>query len=437
MWVMARANGDGDRGVPRRDFLRLVGAGSAALFFHDLWSAPALGRPVELAIGKGKTAKRCLVLWMAGGPSQFETFDPKPGMPTGGPFRKIPTAVDGVEIAELLPGVAARFQDLCLIRSMTSKEGSHARARYLVHTGYSPNPTVRHPSLGAIVAEELGPKDFELPNFVQIGGGGGGPLGGGYLGVHASPFVVADPRQPIANLSYARGVDGARLDGREQLLGTLEEGFAKRGGAEPVAANRALIDKARRMMDSKKASAFRLDGEEKALARYGDNAFGAACLAARKLLETGVTSVEVVLDGWDTHDNNHERVKKLCQILDPAMSALLDDLKHGGLLSETLVVWMGEFGRTPQITPSNGRGHFTKAWCALLAGGGVRGGQAIGATDERGEQVTGHPIPIPDLFATFAELFGIDGSQIHYAGKRPIWLVDQSGKPVPDILAGA
>src|SRR5262249_22255800 len=142
---MSKMNGGArDHGFDRRDFLRLAGLGSAAFFFQDLWSASALGRPVDAAIGKGKTAKRCLVLWMAGGPSQLETFDPKPGMPTGGPFQKIPTKVDGVQIAELLPGVAARFEDLCLIRSMTSKEGSHARARYLVHTGYSPNPTVHH-----------------------------------------------------------------------------------------------------------------------------------------------------------------------------------------------------------------------------------------------------------------------------------------------------
>ncbi|MFO0981931.1 MAG: DUF1501 domain-containing protein, partial [Planctomycetota bacterium] len=335
---------------------------------------------------------------------------------------------------ELLPKIGARFEDLCLIRSMTSKEGSHARARYLVHTGYSPNPTVRHPSLGSILADQIGAKDGELPAFVMIGGGGSA-LGAGYLGVDAAPFVVNDPRKPIQNLGYARGVDARRLDRRSELLGALEASFAEKGGGEPVAANAALLAKARRMMDSSKAKAFSVAGSDADLERYGNSEFGAGCLAARQLIEAGVTAVEVNLNGWDTHDDNHNRVRKLSEVLDPAMAALLDDLKHGGLLAETLVIWMGEFGRTPQLTSSDGRGHFTKSWCALLAGGGIRGAQVIGQTDERGENIVARPVTVPDLFATLAQLFRVDGSQIHYAGQRPIWLVDPEGKPVLEALA--
>jgi hypothetical protein len=416
----------------RRDLLR-IGASSAALAaflpaIPRLWAddaAPAASIP-----GYGK-AKQVVFLYMIGGPSHFETFDPKPGTTTGGPTRTVSTAIPGVVFADSLPGLAQRMGRICLVRGMTSKEGNHDRARYLVHTGYAPQPTVVHPSLGAMLSKEKGRENAELPEYVSIGGPG---VGAGYLGVHHAPFVVLDPRQPIANLGSPGNVDDRRLDERLGMLAKLNDRFARERGAELPEAQDAMFDKARRLMDSSKAVAFEIAKEPAQAAQpYGTSRFGQSCLMARRLLDAGVTCVEVMMNGWDTHDDNFGRTKALNADLDKGASALLDDLAASGRLDQTLVVWAGDFGRGPEITGSEGRGHHPQCWSAWFAGGGVQGGRVLGATDPAGRAVAERPVSIPDFFASLLHATGTPNNTYHSNG-RPITLVDKVGKVVPELF---
>ena len=353
-------------------------------------------------------AKACIVLWLNGGPSHIDTFDPKPGQPTAR-FKSIKTRARGLELSEHLPLLATHGDRLAVIRSMTSAEGNHDRARYLLHTGYSPNPTVHHPSLGGWVSQELGSKSAELPNFVSIGGPS---LGAGFLGLQNGPFILDNPGQPPQNVTLPKNVDDARFADRRAQLAILEERFAVATGDPQVAGRRAIYDQAVRMMKSPKIAAFDVSSEPEALKKsYGDSKFGRGCLVARRLVESGVKLVEVVLDGWDTHQDNFERTKKLMGTLDPAFATLLADLGQRKLLDSTLVVCMGEFGRTPKINPNEGRDHFPAAWSAVLAGGGIRGGQAFGKTNEDGSKVVENALAVPHLFATMTTLLGLDPSK--------------------------
>jgi hypothetical protein len=317
---------------------------------------------------------------------------------------------------------------------MTSKEGSHARARELLHSGYRPNPSVPFPTLGSIVAHEIGDLDGDLPAFVQIGGI---PAGGGYLGLASAPFVIDDPNGKVENVAYRRGVDAARTDRREELRGLLDDEFAQNGGARAVQANQVQRQRARRMMDSKLLVAFDCRSEKEELAAsYGHSPFGRGLLLARRLLEHGVAAVEVVLPGWDTHVDNFERTRELCRVLDPGFSTLVDDLRERSLLDETLVVCMGEFGRTPTVNPAKGRDHWPNNYCVVLAGGGVKGGTVVGETDERCEKIASRPVQVPDLFATIAATLGIDGGKEFQAtSRRPVKLVDPEGQVVSELLA--
>jgi hypothetical protein len=422
----------GTRTFSRRElFGALMKGTAAAALTPSLIGLLARG---ALAQARGGAAKKRLVLlWLEGGPSQLETWDPKPGTAVGGPTQGLETGVKGWLISDNLPGLAKRAGDLAVVRTMTSKEGNHSRARALVQCGYVPNPTVQFPSLGSIVAHELGDLEGELPAFVQVNGA---PISGGYLGIESSPFVVNDPTGKIENLSYAGGVTSKRLDHRSRMVDVLDSEFAKRGGEPAVDANRSERKRARRLMDSKLLKAFELEEEKDATRKaYGEGKFGQGVLLARRLLEHGVSAVEVVLSGWDTHQDNFNRTKKLCDELDPAFSSLIDDLKQRRMFQDTLVVCMGEFGRTPDIAPGDGRNHWPGNWCVALAGGGVKGGQAIGTTDENCKKIVERPVAVADLFATFGQLLGIEGDKLFHAGPRPIKLIDQTGKAIPELLS--
>ena len=411
--------------ISRREMLIRGGTAAGVAMFSPMWS------PLGAAPSGGKTRK-LVVLWLEGGPSQFETFDPKPGAKTGGPTKAIATDVSGWLFSENLPRIARRAQDLCVVRSMTSKEGNHSRARDFVKTGYVANPSVAFPSIGSIVASQATATKTELPGYVQINGA---PSSYGYLGIEYAPFVVNDPLGKIQNLEYGTGVDAKRLDHRESMLRVLEDGFSRRGGDAATGANRSLRSRARRMMESRQLRAFDLDQEkEKTRDRYGRNDFGQACLLARRLLEQDVPAVEVVLGGWDTHDDNFARSKSRCDLLDPGFAALWDDLKTSGLAQETLVLCLGEFGRTPQITATDGRGHWPRNWCVAMAGAGIQGGMALGSTDEQGEAIVDRPVTVPDLYATVAHCLGFDADREYIASKRPITLVAPEGKVIREIL---
>jgi hypothetical protein len=382
--------------------------------------ARAAGKP-RAAIAAGPRARACILLYMEGGPSQLDTFDPKPGRPTGGPFAAVETAVRGVRISEHLPRLARQMKRLCLIRSLTSKEGNHDRARHLMHTGYPPQGGVDHPAFGSVIAEARAGKD--LPGYVAVGGPG---EDAGFLGAAFSPFPVLNPDKPTRNLSRARGVDEARFGARLELWRALQAGFAADHPGTLVAGQRAVGEEAVALMRAPGAAAFDLTGEPEAVRKaYGDGPFAAGCLMARRLVSEGVPFVEVLLKGWDTHENNFARVKDLSATLDQAMSALLDDLAGRGLLESTLVLWMGDFGRTPTINDRGGRDHFPAASAAVLAGAGVKGGQVIGATSANGDEITDRPVTVPDLYRSVAVAMGLDPDKTRFAPSgRPIKTVD-------------
>ncbi|MCK6479461.1 MAG: DUF1501 domain-containing protein [Planctomycetaceae bacterium] len=391
-------------------------------------SAPA---PDRLPPGR---AKRCIVLFMDGGPSHMDSWDPKPGREFQGPTETIPTPIPGVRIAAALPAMASRVRDLCIVRSMTSREGNHSRAKYLLHAGYPPNPTVVHPAFGSLLSHEAGDPGFDLPSFVQVNGNNG--ESGGYLGVAHDPFVIQDPGQPIANLAPPPGVDDARLDGRMEFLARLDRRFGESRGTEVPESRQVMYARSRRLMASPLTRAFDLSREKDAVReRYGRDSFGQGCLMASRLVEAGVPVVEVRLGGWDTHQDNWTKVPQLLAQVDRGFSNLLDDLRAKGLLGETLVVWTGEFGRTPRPNPRGGRDHHPRAWSMVMAGGGVLGGQVVGETDADAAEVIDRPVTVPDLFASWAHAFGLNPRKTFYAGERPVTLVDRAGAPVREFFA--
>lgn len=417
-WVKARVSAAGC--ISRRGFLGAAGIAGLG------WSSFLATHAEEMR----EAHKACILLWMAGGPSQFETFDPKPGADTQGPTRAIPTAVPGIAIAEHWTRTASSTRDLAIIRSMTSKEGNHGRATYLLHTGYAPSGGIVHPGIGSLVASEIGPSDFDLPHFVSIQGQSVGPS---FLGVPYAPFVVSDPNRPPDNLSAP--VAGSRLQRRLGLLREMDGLFARSGAADQVRDHQALYGQTANMVLSPRVKAFDLDAEPAAVREtYGRSPFGQGCLMARRLIEAGVTFVEVQSSGWDTHGNELASLKKLIPPVDQGMEALLSDLRARGLLDNTLVVWMGEFGRTPYINLTAGRDHFPQAFNVALASSGVQGGRVIGATDKLGTDVADRPVSVQDLFCTFCRALGINPRKENQSNVgRPLKIVD-GGHAVREVF---
>jgi hypothetical protein len=290
-----------------------------------------------------------------------------------------------------------------------------------MHTGYPPQGGVDHPALGSVVSQVRG--HGGLPGYVAIAGPG---EDSGFMSAIHSPFPVKNPTRPVRYLAAARGVDEARFARRLALWRDLESGFAAGGGGVYARSQREVGERAVALMRSPEAAAFDL-ADEPARTReaYGPSEFGQGCLMARRMVEVGVPFVEVTLGGWDTHQDNFPRVEELGLVLDRAMSALLDDLAARGRLASTLVVWLGDFGRTPRINEKGGRDHHPACSSAVLAGGGVRGGQVIGATDQDGAEVRDHPVTVPDLFRTIAHALALDPDEVRVAPSgRPIKTVD-------------
>jgi hypothetical protein len=421
----------GEGVVSRRGFLRtlgwgtagLAGVGALPLSFSDLMVL----RADELR----KRQMACILLWMAGGPSQFETFDPKPGTDHGGSTKAIETSVPGISIAQGWAQTARVMKEIALVRSMTNKEGNHQRASYQLHTGYVPTATLKHPHIGCSIAAELGESIFDLPHIVSIGGP---TLGAGFLGAALEPFVVGNAERPPDNTQPKVGED--RFKRRLGLLNHLETaGFGQAGGFDRVKDHRALYAQTARMVLSPHMKAFHLDAEsEKTREAYGRNAFGQGCLLARRLVEAGVTFVEVRSNGWDTHQNNNERVETLAHQVDPAFATLIRDLKEHGMLGRTLVLWMGEFGRTPKINGNAGRDHFPRVFNVALAGGGIRGGQVIGLSSADGTEVKDEPVTVPDLMASLCHALKVNAAkEVDTPIGRPIKVVD-GGKVVKPLF---
>lgn len=398
------------------------------------------------AESSGTRKKSCILLWMNGGPSQIDTFDPKPGHENGGPFRAIDTNVAGIQIGQHLPKLAKHVDQFAIVRSMSTKEGDHTRAREQVRCGYVPQGPIQFPVLGSIVANEFQDRAAELPRYVSILPQGlfrSGISPAGFLGPDHAPLLVEGGRGDamardlkVENIEPPSNLNPERAARRLELMQDLQAEFLHDRPSSAAAAHLTAYEKATRLMSLTARKAFDL-AEESAEVReaYGRNAFGQGCLLARRLVEREVPFVEVNLGGWDTHIENFELVERLCGALDAAYSTLLSELHDRGLLDSTLVVWMGEFGRTPVINPRQGRDHYPKAWSVVLGGGGIRGGQVIGATSGDGMEVKDRPVSIPDLLSTICLSLGLDPKKQNMSNvDRPIRLVDPSAEPITQLL---
>ncbi|HEX4148615.1 MAG TPA: DUF1501 domain-containing protein [Pirellulales bacterium] len=426
----------------RRSFLRDVAVGAGGLAGLS-WLDAARLRADDMR----KRGLACILLFHNGGPSQYETFDPKPGTAAGGPTKVIDTSVPGVMFGEDWPRTARQLNDIAIIRSMTAKEGNHVRAQYLMHTGFAPSAVVKYPNFGSTIAQALAKPEFDLPHFVNIGGAGpgsaGGPFGAGYLPVGYSPFVVDDPSRLPKNTELPAGIDEPRYQRRLGLMEKLEQDFVDRGAGALVDENRGLIASAARLVTSPRRAVFDVSQESDQLRdRYGRTPFGQGCLLARRLVEAGVTFVEISNSpvgaetrlGWDTHTNNFEEHQRLAAITDPAYATLIADLKDRGMLEKTLVIWMGEFGRTPSVNSRGGRDHYPKAFSVALAGAGIKGGLILGSTDKEGHEVAERPVRVADLFSTFYHALGIDPHRENMVGTRPVKIIE-GGEPVLELFA--
>lgn len=385
--------------ISRRAFLGTSLAGAA-------WLTP-VSQLLAQQRGEPESAQSIILLWLAGGPSQLETFDPHPGTTIAGDTRAINTNVRGIQFAEHFPLLAEQMDSLAVLRSVVSREGDHERGTYTVKTGYRPDPTVVHPSIGAICAHELAVGRTEIPRHISILPGQW-PSRGGFLGDQYDAFRTGDPAHRVPDVTSR--VSSERDRERERDLAVVEQAFAQRRRTRAEATqHQATMARARAMMSSEQLAAFDV-GRESARLRsaYGDTPFGRGCLAARRLIEVGVRCVEVTLSGWDTHANNHEGHRTQAEILDPAFAALIRDLKERELLRRTVVICAGEFGRTPNINRLAGRDHWPNGFSVVLAGGGLRGGVTLGATDPEGRRDPTDPININDIHATVLTAVGVD-----------------------------
>jgi hypothetical protein len=390
------------------------------------WGGLAHAKSAAAEVTKNK--KQCILLWMNGGASQIDTFDMKPGRPTGGPFRPIPSKVTGLPVCEYLPKVAAVADKLAVIRSMRTQSPDHPDGIYHMHTCYKMSERTPHPELGAVVAKFNGNPDADLPSFVRMGSTGNG--GAGYLGPAYEPFGIdRNGRLGSFTTPYLAGPDEQK---RADLFRFVEDEFTADHKAEPFGSHRTAKERAWRLLRAKGVFDTSKDWP-KAKDRYGDTEFGRGCFMARKLVEAGVPFVEVGQENYDSHADNFVCHKANMQVLDPAWSALLLDLEERGRLKDTLVIWMGEVGRTPQINNRAGRDHFIRAWTIVLAGGGITGGQVYGATDADGKEVKDNPVTEGDLFATIYGALGINHRAKHYHGVRPVWLTPEGAKPVKEL----
>ena len=442
--------------LSRRDWLRLSAAGVTG------YSMSGWLETLAADVAQHPTRKRsCILLWMTGGPSQIDTFDLKPGHANGGPFKEIRTSSPDLRISEHLPQLAKFGDRMAVVRSMSTKEGEHGRATFLLRTGYQPTGPIQYPSLGSLVAKELGSDDTPLPNFVSIAPArffNAAAYGPGFLGPQYAPLIVGDNNSffqnqdgtyeqalKVQDIDLPNGVDRAHAEARIDLLQEMEGDFlAGHPGVAPIS-HKTAYDRAVKLMRTDANKAFNLHEESPKLRdRYGRNLFGQGCLLARRLVERGVPFIEVSLAGlrennmffnWDSHQQNFQAVRKLSEILDPAWGTLMEDLSVRGLLDSTLIVWMGEFGRTPKINGGQGRDHFPNAWSTVLAGGGIKGGQAHGKTSADGTKVETRPTTVSDFLATICLALGIDQLKQNNSNVgRPIRIADKAAQPIKEIL---
>ncbi len=382
----------------------------------------------DYVVAKGK-AQRVILCWMGGGPSHLDTFDPKPGTKQSGGVGAV-QAADGLQISEKLPKLAkSAGKYMSVLRGVHSKEGDHGQASHVMHTGYREQSGVQFPSLGSIVCAEAkdGPQS-ELPSYVAINGGGYGP---GFYGASYAPFSIG-AGQPIPDLHPAAGAKN--MVERRSLLDNLDKYYGSRTGAPLAVEHNKVYDRAIKLANSPLAKLFETTKGDKSDSS-GTGGFAKACYVAKNLVSKGgVKFVEIDRGGWDTHAMNDDATRKNCEDIDTPMAKLIEDLNADGLLGSTLIMWMGEFGRTPDINANGGRDHYPRCYAAMMLGGGVKGGQFVGKSN-----ATGHEpevgISVPDMFASICEICGIDATKVREsADGRPIQVADRGAKAVTAVF---
>lgn len=424
--------GSAEHAVSRRGFLGAAAAGAALA--ADMTRLDVLQTPL-LAEELQRQQKHVILLWLAGGPSQLETWDPKPGRPTGGPYRAIPTNVTGVHISELMPKLAQRQHHTALIRSLNTKNADHGGGAKMMETGRAVDQGLPCPDLGAMLAHQLGRADSPVPDYVSMYTSTEGRRKGssGFLGSRYAPMFLAEQMVP-ENIRKLESIADIDHEQRQDLRAFLARRFVEGRPSSTVASQNTAFERVRGLMASERL--FDIEQEPAAMrAKYGPTQFGEQCLIARRLVEAGVPFVKVARAWWDSHGQNFETHLELVAELDHVMSTLIDDLKDRGLLEHTLIITLGEFGRTPVINASLGRDHFASAWSASLTGCGIQGGAVWGKTDADGQTVADGEVKAGDLFATIFEAIGIDHRKEFHVGARPIPFTDFGCGPIKAVLA--
>ncbi len=416
----------------RRDFLS-----TTARSFLGVSLLPSLAPTSLFAQSSNPNAKanKVIYLYMAGGMSHMDTFDPKPGTDEQGPVEAIRTNADDVMISEYLPNLARHMDKAAIVRSLNTTQGAHEQGNYYMHSSYTMRGTIQHPGLGAWIHRLDGRKNRTLPASVRVGGGSRG-AGAGFLESKYAPLVINNPNDGLKNSRRRRDMSEKAFKDGLGMASAFDQEFHRRYNHKKVRAYTDMYEDAIRLMKSEDLKAFDLNRESKSVRdEYGQSSFGQGCLLARRLIENDVRFVEVTLGGWDTHSNNFDSVPQRAATLDQGLAALLTDLDRRGLLDETLVVLATEFGRTPTINSNDGRDHFPKAFSGLLAGGGIRGGQAYGVTDDSSSNVMENRVSVPDFNATIGYALGLPLDEVVYSpSKRPFTLAHK-GRPVMDLIA--
>lgn len=424
--------GSAAHAVSRRAFL---GAAAGAAVAADMTGLDVLGSPA-LAGELKKGQKRVVLLWLAGGASQLETWDPKPGTITGGPFAAIPTDVPGLHISELMPEMAKRMKTTCVIRGLNTRNGDHGGGAKLMMRGRRDEAGLRYPDLGAVVAREMGRADSPVPDYVtfytQTEGRGMAPGDAGFLGARYAPMELTTSPTP-ENIRRPAGLSDEDHLARADLRDLLGKDFARGRSSESLASQGEAYGRVRGLMASE--GLFDISKEpQKVRDRYGPTQFGRQCLQARRLVEAGVPFVRVARAWWDSHGQNFETHQEMVPELDRVMAALIDDLGDRGLRDDVLVLTLAEFGRTPAINASLGRDHFASAWSMTMTGCGAKGGAVYGKTDAKGNTVTHEEVNAANLFATIYAALGINPHKNYYVGSRPVPLVDPGAEPVAALV---
>ncbi|HEY1187490.1 MAG TPA: DUF1501 domain-containing protein [Gemmata sp.] len=421
----------------RRHFMKHAAAGAAVTVPGLSFLSGLRAHAAELK----KKQKSLIILWMGGGPTTIDLWDMKPGSPNGGEHKPKQTAASGIQITEHLPKVASQFKNLSIIRSLNSLEGDHARGTFIMNTGKQRSPVIDYPAIGSVLGYYQGmdveaAKNADIPSFISVGGT---QIGAGFLGMKYAPFTVQNPGQPPENVSSAVAQD--RTVRRAAIFERLESGLVQHEGKKPVMdaaqAHKEVYEKALSLVVSSRKEVFSLDKEsdgkpisaalkeEYGAAGTGANNFGRGCLLARKLVEAGVACVEVSLGGWDMHNGIFNALAtRTLPTLDKGMGALMRDLADRGRLKDTVVVWMGDFGRTPRINQNGGRDHYPRAWSVVLGGGNIKGGVVYGATDKDGTAAVENPASVNDMYGTIYKALGIDPTPETNASVR-----DNLGRP--------